>query len=338
MRRRDAILKASYGIAALCTPSRDWLLSTLERGPEQRSRIGMSEIDAMRKIFAAFQEMDVCGGGGQRAREALVGYFNDRVAPLLGEHHKPAVRRALFQSASEQTYLAGWMAYEAANHGLAERYLIQSLRLAQESGDTLLGAHVLAGMSDQATLMSHPHEGLKLAQTGQHGLRRHRPSAALADLYTLEARAHAALGDRRACLAAIARAENTFEQITPDDEPEWARFIDVPYLWGEFANCARDLQLPELGETFAQQSITESARQRRARRGALSTYVLAVSHLQRGEIDTACDTAQRALTLAHGIQSVRLSQALHDFQLRIAPHHNEPTATAFTERATPHPS
>lgn len=338
MRRRDAILKATYGIAALCTPSRDWLLSTLERGTAQRSRIGMSEIDAMRKIFAAFQEMDVCGGGGARAREALIGYFNDRVAPLLEQHHKPAVRRALFQAASEQTYLAGWMAYEAANHGLAERYLIQSLRLAQESGDTLLGAHVLAGMSDQATLIGHPHEGLKLAKAGQHGLRRHRSSAALADLYTLEARAHAALGHQRACLAAIQRAENTFEQVTADDEPEWARFIDVPYLWGEFANCARDLQLPDLGEGFAQQSIIESARQRRARRGALSTYGLAISHLQRGELDTACDTAQRAVTLAHSIQSVRLSQALSDFQHRIGPHRHEPAVAAFTEFTYAHRS
>jgi hypothetical protein len=87
----------------------------------------------------------------------------------------------------------------------------------------------------------------------------------------------------------------------------------VPYLWGEFANCARDLKLPDLGATFAQQSIGESARQRRARRGALSTYGLAISHLQRGEIDSACDTAQQALTLAHNVQSVRLTQALDDF-------------------------
>jgi tetratricopeptide (TPR) repeat protein len=338
MRRREAILKASYGIAALCIPSRDWLISVLERGAPERSRIGMSEIDGMRKIFAAFQEMDVCGGGGVRAREALVSYFNDRVAPLLDLHHKPAVRRALFQAASEQTYLAGWMAYEAANHGLAERYLIQSLRLAQESGDTLLGAHVLAGMSDQATLLGHPHEGLKLAKTGQHGLRRHRPTAALADLYTLEARAHAALGHRNACLAAIQRAENAFDQIEPENEPEWARFIDVPYLWGEFTNCARDLKLPDLGATFAKQSIGESARQRRARRGALSTYGLAISHLQRGEIDTACYTAQQALTLSHSVQSVRLSQALHDFEQRIAPHRHEPAVAAFTEHAYAHRS
>jgi hypothetical protein len=331
MRRRDAILKATYGIAALCIPSRDWLLSTLERATTPRHRIGMSDIDGMRKIFAAFQEMDVCGGGGDRARTALVGYFNDRVAPLLDQHHKPAVRRALFQAASEQTYLAGWMAYEAANHGLAERYLIQSLRLAQESGDVLLGAHVLAGMSDQATLLGHPQEGLKLAKAGQHGLRRQPLSAALADLYTLEARAHAALGHKSACLTAIRHAESTFDHVEPDNEPEWARFIDVPYLWGEFTNCARDLQLPKLAEAFAQQSIKDSARQRRARRGALSTYALAVSHLQRGELDSACDTAQHAATLASSVHSVRLTQALTDFRNRLAPHRSEPAVAAFNE-------
>jgi hypothetical protein len=30
-------------------------------------------------------------------------------------------------------------------------------------------------MSDQATLLGHPHEGLKLTKAGQHGLRHHPP-------------------------------------------------------------------------------------------------------------------------------------------------------------------
>jgi len=76
----------------------------------------------------------------------------------------------------------------------------------------------------------------------------------------------------------------------------------------------------------------------RARRGALSTYGLAISHLQRGEIDTACETAQRALTLGHSIQSVRLSQALTDFQQRIAPHRHEPAVAAFNALAYAHAS
>jgi hypothetical protein len=39
------------------------------------------------------------------------------------------------------------MAIDDDRQALAQRYLIQALRLAQESGDTTLGAHVLAGMS-----------------------------------------------------------------------------------------------------------------------------------------------------------------------------------------------
>jgi hypothetical protein len=120
--------------------------------------------------------------------------------------------------------------------------------------------------------------------------------------------------------------------MSPDTEPEWARFIDVPYLWGEFTNCARDLELHDLAETFAHQSIAESARQRRARRGALSTYALAIAHLQRGEIDIACDTTQAAITLAATVESVRLTQALTDLQRCLVPHRHEPVVAAFTER------
>ena len=324
----------AYAVGALCIPSRDWLLATLDNRSPRPPRIGMTEIDGMRTIFAAFQEMDVCGAGGGRARSALVDYFDTRIAPLLSQHHPPDVRRALFGAASEHTYLAGWMAYEAANHGLAERYLIQSLRLAEESGHQLLGAHVLAGMSDQATLLGHPGEGLRLAQAGQHGLHQHTSSAALVDLYTLEARAHARLGHRRAALAAIAQAERAFDLVQPDNEPEWARFIDVPYLWGEFANSARDLQLPDLAERFAQRSIHESQRQHRARRGALSTYSLAVAQLQHKDLDAACDTGYRAVTLASSVHSARLTQALEDFAKRLTPHRHEPAVAAFHERAS----
>ena len=334
MNRRDAIQRMAYAVGALCIPSRDWLLATLDNRRPSPPRIGMTEVDGMRKIFAAFQEMDVCGAGGDRARSALVDYFDTRIAPLLSQHHAPDVRRALFAAASEHTYLAGWMAYEAANHGLAERYLIQSLRLAEESGDELLGAHVLAGMSDQATLLGHPSEGLRLAQAGQHGLRRNPSSAALADLYTLEARAHAKLGHKQATLAAITQAEHIFDRVRPDNEPEWARFIDVPYLWGEFTNCARDLKLPDIAERFARRSIHESQRQQRARRGALSTYGLAVAQLQRKDLDAACDTAQHAVTLASNVHSARLEQTLQDFKRRLMPYSNEPSVTAFHEHVS----
>ncbi|MBV9160372.1 MAG: hypothetical protein JO281_02175 [Pseudonocardiales bacterium] len=38
-------------------------------------------------------------------------------------------------AASEQTYLLGWMAFDDGRRALAQRYLLQSLRLAEASGD-----------------------------------------------------------------------------------------------------------------------------------------------------------------------------------------------------------
>ena len=91
-------------------------------------------------------------------------------------------------------------------HTLAQRYLLQALRLAQAARSTKLGAHVLAGLSDQATLTGHPDEGLQLARAGRAGLNRAESPACLADLWALQARAEAALGQRTAAAHSVAIA------------------------------------------------------------------------------------------------------------------------------------
>lgn len=177
--------------------SRDWLLAVLdatERRPA--SRIGLEQVDVIREAFAGFQEADVMRDVGH-ARQPLAEYLTSRVLPLLQDvdPHSEA-GGALFAAASEQTYLLGWMAIDDDRQALAQRYLIQALRLSQESGDTALGAHVLAGMSDQARMLGYPREALQLAITGRHGLARAYNPACAARLFTLQARAHAALGEQ----------------------------------------------------------------------------------------------------------------------------------------------
>ncbi|WP_326562048.1 hypothetical protein [Micromonospora sp. NBC_01796] len=170
MERRD-IVKAPFILAALGAPSRDWLLATLEetateQGPRQ---VGMRQVAGIRDMFSLFQDLDVMRGGGH-ARTALVEYMQSYVLPLLKREHEPAVQQALFEATAEQSYLVGWMAYDDGEHGLAQRYLIQALRLAQASNSAALGAHILAGMSDQANLLGHPREALMLARAGRRGV------------------------------------------------------------------------------------------------------------------------------------------------------------------------
>jgi hypothetical protein len=119
------------------------------------------------------------------------------------------------------------MAYDDGQHGLALRYLIQSLRLSQEGKSPAPGAHVLAGLSDQANLLGYPKEALALARTGRRGIERNpgQSIACLADLWVLEARALASLGEARQAATAVAEAERVFDRVTAANEPSRRRGI-----------------------------------------------------------------------------------------------------------------
>jgi hypothetical protein len=334
VQRRSVLAGAPFVLAALGAPSRDWLLSTLEetsteRGPRQ---VGMRQVAGIREMFALFQQMDVLRGGGH-ARTALVEYMHSYVTPLLKRQHEAPVERALYEAAAEQAYLLGWMAYDDGQHGLAERYLIQALRLAQASGSAALGAHVLAGMSDQANLLGHPREALMLVRAGRRGIGDDESPACLADLYVLEGRALAALNDARGAAAAVVRAEETFGHVVPENEPEWARFIDLPYLFGEAAHCFRDLGQPGEIERFAGESAAGARRQGRARRGALSHAALAVGDLQRDDVEAAAAKAVRVVDLTAAVNSSRCLEAVRDLQRRLKPYAAVTAVRQFNARA-----
>lgn len=334
MKRRD-IVKAPFVVAALAVPSRDWLLATLDettgdRGPRT---VGMRQVAGIREMFVLFQEMDVMRGGGH-SRTALVEYVNSYVLPLVQAPQENAeVQRALYEVAAEQAYLIGWMAYDDGQHGLAERYLIQALRLAQESGNAVLGAHVLAGMSDQANLLGHPREALMLARAGRRGISVADSPACVADLYVLEGRALAALGDAGTATNAVVKAERTLQHVVAENEPEWARFIDVPYVFGEIANCFRDLKQPDQIDRFAEESATVAREQGRARRGALSQAALAVSHLERGEVEAAAAKGTLVVDLTRSVSSSRCLEAVRDLQRRLSSYRTIPEVEHFTTYA-----
>lgn len=331
---RRHVVQAPFVLTALAAPSRDWLVSALDgviadSGPR---KVGMRQVAGIREMFSLFQEMDVMRGGGH-GRTALVEYMNSYVLPLTKAQHEPDVQRAIYEAAAEQAYLVGWMAYDDGQHGLAQRYLIQSLRLADASGNSVLGAHVLAGMSDQANLLGHPREALMLARSGQRAITAKDSAACLADLYILEGRALAASNDRRAAQRAVAKAEEIFQHVVPENEPEWARFIDVPYIFGEAAHCFRDLGQPNPLERFASESAAAANQQGRARRGALSQAALAVGALHRKNVEAAAAISTHVVDLAGAVNSSRCIAAVRDLQQRLRPYSDVPEVEQFKARA-----
>lgn len=334
--RRDFLRTAPFIAAAAVAPSRDWLLATLDATRHRPGgRIGHEQVATIREAFAVYQEADVMRGGGH-ARRALAEYVTGHVLPLVREvSPDDETGAALFAAASEQTYLLGWMAFDDGRQVLAQRYLMQSLRLAEVSKDAKLGSHVLAGLSDQARMLGHSREALQLATAGRHGLSRDYSPACAADLWALQARAHAALGEPREAAHAVAESEAAFEQVQPDDEPEWARFIDAAYLGGEWANAFGDSNRPVESTRFARISAREAANQQRARRGGLSQAALSRAALTAGNVDleTALHHANRAVDLTVQVKSSRCTEAVADLRARIQPFHAVATAREFDERA-----
>lgn len=332
--RRGLLKGALFSVVAGVGPSRDWLINTLREATAARGRVSAGQVESIRQTFGAFQEMDVMRGGGF-ARHRLAAFLTDHVVPLLRANDpETPVGRSLFEAGAEQYYLLGWMAYDNGEHGLAQRYLIQALRLAEAARSVELGAHILAGLSDQATLTGHPGEGLKFAEAGQIGLAKGHSNACLADLLALEARAHAAMGQSEDAATRIAASERLFADVDHDDEPEWARFIDVAYLNGEYAHAFRDLADVKTSRRFAEVSAADAARQGRGRRGALAHATLARAALDDHDLVTASAEGIRTVNLAAGVDSSRSREAITDLRVRMRKHRRSAPARDFLEVAS----
>jgi hypothetical protein len=225
------------------------------------------------------------------------------------------------------------MAFDDGEHVLAQRYLIQALRLSHEARSPELGAHVLAGLSDQATLTGHPDQGLQLARAGRAGLRHGRSPACCADLWALQARAEAALGDGKSAAHSVLESERAADAIHLPDEPEWARFIDAAYLNGEYGHAFRDLDQPEEATRFAARSAAEARRQNRARRGSLAHATLARPALATHDLQGAATEAASTVRLAATVRSSRSADAVGDLRRRLNPHRDSRPVADFFELA-----
>lgn len=152
--------------------------------------VGMPEVETVRQITATYRRLDNRFGGG-RIRDGVVRYLNDEVAALIGGRYDVRTGRLLLSAAAETTQLAAWASYDSGMHGLAQRYMIQALRLAAGAGDRALGAEVLAAMSHQAAYKREHTEAVDLARAAGRAAAEAGIAAIQAESAVLEAQGHA---------------------------------------------------------------------------------------------------------------------------------------------------
>ncbi|MFE9447828.1 regulator [Streptomyces sp. NPDC006739] len=300
-----------------------------ERGPGQRVTGG--DIAALRSVGELFRTLDDAYGGGH-ARQALVRYLEHECEPMLRGTYGEQTGRRLFSAAADLTRLAGWTSYDIAAHGLAQRYFVQALRLAQAAGDRAYGSYVLVTMSRQAVYLGHGREAVQLARVAQQGVGTNAPPVVQALLHASEARAHGVLGEVRACTGALVRAERALEVARPGDEvPYWARFFDEAQLADEFGHCHRDLQQFRAAAQHAERSLQLRAPSY-ARSRLFCRVVLATARLGLGELDQACALGAEAAGQAAEMRSVRAVEYVRDFERRLEPYKDAAPVRGYRDK------
>lgn len=334
LERRQFIIGSVFSAGAYATSAIRWLTAptgAINLPPRPARRVGQADVEAIREVTQTFLRLDNLFGGG-RARPTVVRYLHDEVAPLLrqGQYSEP-VGRELFAAAAELTRLAGWMAYDLEQHGLAQRYLIQALRLAREAADHALGGEILAGMSHQAVYIGRADDALDLARAAHDSAVKAAVPALVAESLIMQAHALAVSKDAADCAKALNAAEQAFERSAAENTPTWLGYFDEAYMAAKFGHCFKELGEGAKTEQFARRSLDMVDGYTRGR--AFNIVLLANAHLQQQELDQACAAGNQALDVGTGLESIRTVKYIRDLRRRMLKAGDVPAVAEFQARA-----
>lgn len=302
--RRDALSRTAYSAVAYVVPALRWMTAPASTLTDRagRRRVGAANIAAIREVTATFRRQDNMFGGGY-ARSTVVQYLADEVTPMLRHGaYTESVGRDLFSASAEMTLLAGWMAYDLEQHPIAQRYLIQALRLAQGGADEALGAEVLAAMSCQAAYLGRGVDAVDMARAAARSARRAGLAALESECLAGEAHGHALAGAPRSCADALTQAERALDRAGAD-RPAWLAYFDGAYLAAKSGRALLDAG--EAGEAAARMRLSLGMREGYARGHAFNLTVLASALVDGGQLEEGCAVAGRADAEAGELLSTR---------------------------------
>ncbi|MER6445085.1 transcriptional regulator [Streptomyces venezuelae] len=268
--------------------------------------IGPEHIEILKSARAHYELM-YRRAGGLATRDRIVRFLGNETAPMLRGSYSDDLGRRLHRATGSLVAVAGICAYDSDAHGLAQRYFHQALRLAKASGDRGLGAYVIALIVNQSLHLREYRQAVAFAEAALRAAGRHTTPALAADLYAMQAKAYAQLGDTRAALACIRKAEAAAERITPGSEPDETGYVQPGLVNVQVAEALLSLGDLEAARVQATAAVGTPAHDRgRVHRLAMLCEI----QLRQGEADRAAASAAEMAERAKGMESLRLRDRL----------------------------
>ena len=311
----------------------DWLFGhTIWDLTSSKMRVSTGDVAEIMATIQMVDNMDR-SSVGEFSRDLAVRYLREKVVPRLRGTYSEGVGRDLFRAAAMLCELIGYMAYDFGDQSQAQRYFIQSLRLAKQAGDAAYGAFVLNTMSHQAIYMENPRAALRLAQAARRAYNGVSVPIVATEASMLEALASAALGDRAGCCRAITDAEVAFRKQHDHSAPEWAAH------WSEtvFSSFAGNSWLT-IGDTREARPHLMNAwegSQSQSRRKIFAAGQLSKLATLEGNVEEAGHYALTTAEAADGVNSRRSTQVVTDLRAELAQYREVTAVKEFLDRSNP---
>ncbi|MCO5974417.1 hypothetical protein [Actinoallomurus soli] len=300
----------------------------LTSAAREGDRVTASMLELVEDIVARCRRLDERHGA---AGAAFVADQFACVSRLLRRSRYDArTGRRLTFALGQLAQTSGFMAFDSARDGEAQRWYLTGLRAAHAADDRALAASILGLMSNQATEIGEVGDALQLATAAQEAASR-APSTVRALIAARSGLASAAAGDlatfqrlREQTLDLLERAKDRGEVA-----PDWAGYVTPTELDAIAGRCmvvlARRMPTRQ-GRLLAEaegllrgraQTDPSGEPQRSAfRHGAW----LGLAHAQAGDLDQAVGAARRAVDRLPGVTSARSVGLLQRLGRELAPH------------------
>lgn len=232
----------------------------------------------------------------------------------------PESSKAMAAAVSEAAGLAGWLHWDMHDLGSARHHYRNAVEQARRAGgDPMLTAYMLGSLASFVVQEGEAREGLALIRRAANAFGDDdRPATADAWLASMEAVAHASVGDDADTWRALDRAAAAAERIAAQDTPPWPWVF--PFNARKIAShrlmCAVRLHRPDVA--YAAVEVLSLAGDHHRKQGALVLLDVASAHIQAREVEQALDVAITAVDLAAATRSERVLGRARQFR-RIVP-------------------
>lgn len=342
--RRRFLAISGAGLLAAVSQYLDGMAGRGTFTPRITDREGSDPLVAqVEQNLPLLQLLDDANGGARHL--PYVGAQFRAVGLLLreGGFSQDATAR-LIRAFAEIGQLAGWMAFDSANHGLAQRYFVTALRAAHQVNDRELCAHILADMSFQAASRHHAEDAITLGEAARRASEAGTASVRASVLSRLAhgyaAAGHSADFERTSWLA----RELIETRAGYEVEPRWMYFLTPNHL-----ECQTGYSMINLGRSAFREGQRSTGRRfmRRGqdlletgahmvsngdpsqRRALFEGAWLALGYSASGEMERSIEIARTAVARLETVRSPRSTGLLQQLAVELRRRQRNPHVKTF---------